>query len=113
MTRFEIVNHGYEHSQYFQGCGVAFTDFDFVVTGIGENAAEAYRDAVEQLAMADFAADEAERNEIMSALPTRPRGIRARDRVPAECRGEESEVYWFVSIRVKTRGAAQRNGTNG
>ena len=89
VTEFEIINHGYEHGQYFQGCGVFFSRFEHVVTGIGANAAEAYADAVEMI-WTDADA---------SALPKRPRGIRKSDRVPAECMGEDSEVWWRVSIR--------------
>lgn len=93
VTEFEIINHGYEHGQYFQGCGVAFTRFERCATGIGANAAEAYADAARKI-WTDADA---------SALPKRPRGIRARDRVPAECLGEFSEVYWRVSIRYNVK----------
>ena len=47
--KYEIINHGPEHSQYFQGCGVSFTKFDTVTTGIGTNAKEAYENAIDQL----------------------------------------------------------------
>ena len=90
VTKFEILNHGFEHAQYFQGCGVAFTEFDHCVTGAGMNAREAYEDAVEQIAMSEGEA---------TGLPKRPAGIRARDKVPASHQGEDSEFYWYVSIR--------------
>lgn len=48
---FEIVDHGMELGDYFQGCGVAFTKWQHVVTGVGESAIAAYDDAVEQIAM--------------------------------------------------------------
>ena len=47
---FEIIDHGVEHEQYFQGCGVAFTKFDDCATGIGDSLYEALEDAAEQLA---------------------------------------------------------------
>ena len=95
---FEIINYGYVHSQYFQGCGVAFTGFDFAVTGIGDNAKEAYEDAVEQCYMMDI-----DSNSLDKLLPTRPHGIRKRDKVPHEIsKHEDSETYWHVSIRIKT-----------
>jgi hypothetical protein len=50
VTRAQLINHGREHEQYFQGCGTAFTTFDNVVTGIGDDANEAYDDALEMLA---------------------------------------------------------------
>lgn len=92
ITEFEIVNHGYEHAQYFQGCGVSFTRFSEIVTGVGDDAVEAYRNAVEQIWNSGVDAD---------ALPERPRGmgITRRNVVPASHRDEGSECYWYVSIR--------------
>jgi hypothetical protein len=50
IASYEIVDHGIEHSQYFQGCGTSYTDFDECVTGCGDNALEAFDDALEQIA---------------------------------------------------------------
>jgi hypothetical protein len=91
MATYEIVDHGWDNSQYFQGCGTAYTDFDHVVTGVGDNAKTAYNDAVEQVYMAEVHAEA-----VRLHLPTRPHGIRARDKVPA---GANDECYWYVSIR--------------
>lgn len=63
---YEIINHGIEYSDYFQGCGVSFTEFTDVATGIGNSEDEAIADALEQLAQlgwdvesnADLLADE-------------------------------------------------------
>jgi hypothetical protein len=46
----EVVDHGVEGEQYFQGCGVAYTDFDDVATGIGDTYNDALADALEGLA---------------------------------------------------------------
>jgi hypothetical protein len=96
---FEIVVHGVDHCQYFQGCGVVFTSFADVATGAGDNAKEAYDDAVESLATAGYD---------VSGLPTHPRGIRATDAVrhvtvaegPGADEANDSEIYYYVSIRV-------------
>lgn len=89
-TNYEIINHGYNHSQYFQGCGTYGSSFDHVVTGCGDNAKEAYNDALEQVAMAGHGTN----------LPTKPRGINAKDKVPARIAREEmNEIYFYVSIR--------------
>jgi len=48
LIEWEIVDHGIEHSQYFQGCGVSFTKWDECFTGIGCSGAEALEDALEQ-----------------------------------------------------------------
>lgn len=91
IKAFEIINHGYDHAQYFQGCGIALTPFEDVATGVGYSASEAYEDAVESLAL-DWD---------VSALPKRPRGIRKADHVPAKLfREEDNEFNWYVSIRV-------------
>jgi hypothetical protein len=50
ITDYELVDHGIDGEQYFPGCGVAFTPFNYVVTGCGDNPAEAYDDATEQMA---------------------------------------------------------------
>ena len=50
ITCFEIVDHGIDHAQYFQGCGVSHTKFSDVATGCGDNPAAALSDALETLA---------------------------------------------------------------
>ena len=82
----EIINHGWTDSQNFQGCGTYWSAFDNVVTGCGMNAKEAYEDALEQMAQIGVDVDK---------MPTRPRGIRRRDKVPAKA----EDCYWYVSIR--------------
>ncbi len=47
---FEVLDHGIEHSQYFQGCGVVFTKYEECVTGCGDDFAEAIDDALESIA---------------------------------------------------------------
>lgn len=90
---FEIVDHGVDHAQYFQGCGVSHTEFTDVATGAADNARDAFEDAAEQLAQNDWDT---------STLPSRPRGIRKSDRVRhSEHDGcEDCEIYYYVSIRV-------------
>lgn len=50
IEEYEIVDHGIEHEQYFQGCGTAFSKFDDVYTGIGNSLKDALNDAAEQTA---------------------------------------------------------------
>ena len=89
---FEILVHGPEHSQCFQGCGVSFSSFSSVVTGIGENAKEAYEDCIDQIYT--LYGSKAER----LRLPSRPRGIRASDRLSQVDRCND-EYHYYVSIR--------------
>jgi hypothetical protein len=60
VTEFQLLDHGIDHAQYFQGCGVSFTSFDTCYTGCGDNPAEAFDDALEQLAMDGFDATDLE-----------------------------------------------------
>ena len=90
MPQFEIINHGWDNSQYFQGCGTAYTEYDSVVTGCGDNAKDAYEDAVDSV----FQIEDTGQAEKLR-LPKRPRGIRVADHVPAR----SEDCYWYVSIR--------------
>lgn len=53
VESFEFRDLGIDHSQYFQGAGVAFTDWDDVFVGVGDTAKEAGDDAMESLATSD------------------------------------------------------------
>ena len=86
--KFEIIVHGADHEQYFQGCGTAFSNFDNVVTGIGTDAKEAYLDAVEQVYQQ--LGEEADKLK----LPKRPRGISKEDKSPPE-----EDWWYYISIR--------------
>jgi hypothetical protein len=46
----DVVSHGVDNSQYFQGAGVSFTEFDDCATGVGNSEREALEDALESLA---------------------------------------------------------------
>ena len=94
--KYEIINHGAENQQYFQGQGTAFTEFDAVATGTGDNEVEAYNDAVENIFMVY---DKAE----ALHLPTRPRGLNKKNKLTSQ-QAESGEVYWYVSILYKTEG---------
>lgn len=52
IADFEVVDHGPEFPQYFQGQGTVFTRFLHCVTGAGDSQREAFEDALEQIAMA-------------------------------------------------------------
>jgi hypothetical protein len=45
--KFEILDHGCEHAQYWQGQGVAYTQYTDIATGSGSSAREAGEDALE------------------------------------------------------------------
>ena len=93
INAFEVIDHGIEHSQYFQGCGV--TSFEIVVTGIGDNPAEAIDDCLEQMAQAGFETEGMETRimaqEGWEALPTTPD--------VQTIYGSIEDIYYHVSIR--------------
>lgn len=84
INDYEIVDHGIAHPDYFQGCGIFYTDFEYVATGIGMNFNEAVKDALDSLAQADWDVENFETYDIMS-----------------ESVDEDSDAYYYVSIRVK------------
>lgn len=44
---FDVVFHGAEFADYFQGCGTSFTPYNNVVTGVGDCEIGAFDDALE------------------------------------------------------------------
>ena len=97
--KFEIINHGTYHAQYFQGCGVFGTKWTDFVTGCGDNAVEAYNDAVEQIFM-----KEAIKTAEWLKLPKKPRGINAKDKVPSiNLKHEFNEIRYYVSIKYRDK----------
>jgi hypothetical protein len=93
VAKWQVVNHGVEHSQYFQGCGVSFTEYDWCVTGIGMTASEAREDCFEQLATMGF--------DIPEQLETDALDETGNYSVPEDAQGEDSENYVHISIRIK------------
>jgi hypothetical protein len=89
ITKFELISHGFDHSQYFQGCGTSFTEFDHVQTGCGGSEKEAFEDALEQLCMNHSGVNtwdiEVEAGKLSQETP--------KD-IP-----EDNEVYFYYSIR--------------
>jgi len=105
IGEFELIDHGIEHSQYFQGCGVAFTRFANVATGIGDNPAEAIDDCLEQVATDGWDTEGMEARimaqEGLKAIPTTPS-------VAAEFGCDETgEAHYHVSIRWNEAGATR------
>ena len=100
IGEFELIDHGAEHSQYFQGCGVAFTSFENVVTGIGDNPAASIDDCLEQIAQCGFDTEGMEarimQQEGWEVLPTTPD--------VQTVYGNIEDIHYHVSIRWNERG---------
>jgi hypothetical protein len=105
VNAFELVDHGIDHSQYFQGCGTSFTEFDYVITGVGDNPAEAIDDCLDQIVMAGFDADDLEKRILESEgweeFPAEPSAICESETEEDGSDYEDmdgNEVFYYVSI---------------
>lgn len=104
LIDWQVINHGIEHSQYFQGCGVSFTKYDFCVTGIGMTASEAREDCYEQLAQMGFAIPEELEDDALAETGNYS--------VPEHVASEDNnECYVHISIRVRTNPGANSHLT--
>lgn len=57
IVKYEWEYIGIEHSQYFVGRGTAYTDWDAVFVGIGDDCMEAMSDALEGAAQSGYDVD--------------------------------------------------------
>jgi len=125
ITDYEILRHGVEHSQYFQGCGVSFTRFSEVSTGIGYTEREALLVAIETARQALPDGIEFPEDDVLFGLPALGRESTVEPLHPlpghgnldvptckatncehavggdigdcAEC--EDCDLHWYVSVR--------------
>lgn len=100
VTEYEVIDHGFEHGQYFQGCGTSFTRFDDVATGTGYDAREAFEDALDSLAQADWDTSKIKGKSRLSKQGVKG-FLRSMGEPTKESDMEECEIYAFVSIRVR------------
>lgn len=96
VAEFEVLDHGEDGSQYFPGCGVALSKFAHVATGVGDTGAEAFDDALEQMATGE---PEARMSKLQEA--------QAREylRDPNKSASDGLDVDWshYVSVRYNVR----------
>ena len=122
ITCFEIVDHGIDNAQYFQGCGVSRTKFTDVATGCGDTPSEALADALEQLATCgwDVARVEASSEGLAYINANKPSasdkvreqlvnqveqgadesGDDYEERIDEALSDCDSELYYYLSVRV-------------
>lgn len=97
VVAFELVDHGIENSSYFQGCGLAFTEYEGIATGCGNDPAEAIDDALEQLACSgEWDVEGMEARILAEEFPGK-RKLPTKPSVPADA----EDCYYYVSIRVR------------
>ncbi len=92
LISYEILDHGRMiYSDYFQGCGTAFTNFTHVWTGAGESKKDAYNDALEQAYM--------EIGDLADKFQKRPAGFRMRPRILHD--GDDEYFFCNMLKRIK------------
>jgi len=100
VSEYQLCDHGIDGAQYFSGCGISYTSFDYVSTGCGSNFAEAIDEALDGVAQDGFDSEALEEaimlDEGLSKWPTVPNT----DKYYTEENGE-NEMYYYVSIRWK------------
>lgn len=94
VSDYRVTDHGVSNCQYFQGHGTAFTGWEACATGVGNTYNEAFDDALETLAQADWDT---------SGIVNEFRDSRGADKTCEEWLGEEpgEDTYYYVSIDVK------------
>lgn len=94
IKNYEVVDHGIEHEQYFQGCGVSFTPFEKVSTGMGMSPKDALDDCLEQMAEGADIIDSGELDRIEKEILSN--NFVANYLTNEE---EDSDYHYFLSIR--------------
>jgi hypothetical protein len=89
---YSIISHGIDSPDYFQGCGVCFTKFEDVATGIGNTEFEACEGALESLAQAGW--------DVSTVVNDCDKEKTVSDCVEV-VEGEECDCYFYVSVRVR------------
>lgn len=115
ISECQVLDHGFDHSQYFPGCGVSCTEFDDVSTGIGDTSAEALDDAIDGLAQRGYDVEGLYEKTVGALrwpnVTTREGCLmqwmgEPEDEGEDEGEGEDeddgaNEIWAFVSVRVK------------
>ena len=101
ISEYEIVDHGIDSSSYFQGCGTSFTQFENVVTGIGEDPAEALDDCIEQIASSHDVDTSTIDLDYFDAMYVELNTVDHSDHVNDETEEvyDECDIHYFVSVR--------------
>lgn len=93
--KFQIIDHGPDHSDYFQGCGVSFTEYTHCFTGTSSDPYSAFGDAMEGMCQALNLTQEQ-----VSEIEREGNNIFGNRRV-AEYDLQCEEIYHYVSIQIK------------
>lgn len=98
VIKMQFVDHGIENASYFQGCGVALTEYDTCFTGIGISAISAIEDCLEQAACMGYKIDKELEQDALDDTEF------SDDSVPDNDDDSDNELYYHVSVRLKVKG---------
>lgn len=90
IGEYELEDIGIDHAQYFTGRGTAYTNWDYVFVGVGDNPAESIDDALDQAAMDGWNVEQIQPN-----WPTEPS---ASEGIGPD---EDSELYYYSAVWIK------------
>jgi hypothetical protein len=91
ITEYQVVDHGIEHEQYFQGCGTAYTDYKYCQTGVGIDFKEALDDCLDQIAAIEDV-DSADLDKIAETTG-------GDDEVECPDNDDDCSLWYYVSVR--------------
>ena len=95
LLKVNVIYHGLEHEQYFQGCGRG--QLDDVATGIGDTARDALEDALEMIANTDIDVL------TMSKLDAFCTTLHSKLKLDHVLEGRPEEFHEYVSIQWATK----------
>ena len=96
---FSVESHGVESNQYFQGAGVAYTQWDACYTGCGQTEKEAFEDALENASQDEWDTSEIE-TEYGHKMDDDETVIDVLE-IESEDDAESCDSYFYVTIYVK------------
>jgi hypothetical protein len=98
ISEHKIKDHGVEHEQYFQGCGISHSKWDEVASGVGSTPMEAYEDALDSLAQNGWDVE---------SLPQDGEGLSKKSEIPPNepigynPSGYSEDLHHYVCVYVK------------
>lgn len=104
VSEFRIQSHGLEHSQYFQGAGIAFSKWEDCATGIGSSEMEALDDALDSLAQNDWEFVGECQEELEREIKVAQAFQQTQENEHSAYVGDEDqccEVWYYVTVLVK------------
>jgi hypothetical protein len=95
---YEWEDIGIEHVQYFTGRGVAFSSYQAVYVGVGDDAKEAMEDALESASQDDWNVEDVSLDDEMGNITVESYMNAAAEQSGASVYDEDIELYYHVAL---------------